>query len=105
MNVPFIVAAGSAELASVENPLIFSGDGGFGQLIIAVINIFRIVITPIIVFFVIYAGFNFVVGRGNPENINKAKTALVYALIGAVIIAGAEAIGLIVQNTANEFGP
>ena len=73
------------------------------DLFLAVINILRIVLLPIILLFIIYAGFMYVTGRGNPENIQRATKALTYAIIGGVIILGAEAIGLIVRNTANSF--
>jgi len=95
-----------AETASLGNPLVFGNtpeSNGIADLILAIINIFRIVSVPIIVFFVIYSGFLFVVARGNPETLDRAKKALLYAIIGGVIIAGASAIGIIVQNTTTEF--
>ena len=90
---------------SLDNPLNFGGDGenGVAQLIEAIVNIVQIISIPIIVFFVIYSGFMYVVARGNPETTKKASKALMYAIIGAVIVLGAQAISIIVADTATSF--
>src|SRR3989344_5837940 len=51
---------------------------------------------PIIVLAVIYSGFLFVKARGNPEEITKAKDALLYTLIGSAILLGALAIATLI---------
>jgi ABC-type amino acid transport system permease subunit len=91
----------AADVGSLENPL--SNTNTIQELIVAVVNIFRIIAIPIIVFFIIYAGFLYVTARGNPANIQKATQALMYAVIGGVIIVGAEVIAIIVKNTVESF--
>ena len=54
---------------------------------------------PIIVLAVIYSGFLFVKARGNPEEITKAKDALLYTLIGSAILLGALAIATLIKET------
>jgi hypothetical protein len=60
--------------------------------------------TMIAIFFVIYAGFLFVVARGKPDEITKAKTTLVWTLVGAMVLIGAQALSNVVCNTAVELG-
>lgn len=99
--LPRLVSA--APTQSLDNPLIFSGDNAATQLLLAVVDIFTIIAIPIIVFFIIYAGFLYVTAQGNPANIEKASKALLYAIIGGVIIIGANVIGTIVKNTVDAF--
>lgn len=54
---------------------------------------------PIIALAVIYCGFLFVSARGKPEEITKAKDALLYTLIGAAILLGSWAIAQLISNT------
>ena len=107
--VPFFIAFTSAQIAradshsaALNNPLAATSMQGFLGLLV---DIIQIIIVPFIVVFIIYAGFMYVTARGNSENIKQATQALIYAVIGAVIILGAEIIGGIIANTANEFNP
>jgi hypothetical protein len=63
-------------------------------------NVIRIGI-PIIALAVIYSGFLFVFARGNPEKITEAKSALLYTLIGAVLLLGSWAIAQLISETVS----
>lgn len=54
---------------------------------------------PIIALAIIYSGFLFVFARGIPEKLETAKKALLYSVIGAVILLGSWAIVQIISNT------
>ena len=54
---------------------------------------------PIVALAVIYCGFLFVAARGNPEKITKARSALLYTVIGAAILLGSWAIAQLVSDT------
>jgi hypothetical protein len=58
---------------------------------------------PIVILFIIYAGFSYVTAQGNPEKLQVANRSLIYGVIGGVIIIGSVAILQIVQNTVNAF--
>ncbi len=47
----------------------------------------------------IWVGFLFVAARGAPEKITAAKTALIWTVVGGLILLGAKAIGLVIQST------
>lgn len=52
-----------------------------------------------VVLAIVYAGFLFVVSKGNPEELNKAKTTLYWTIIGALILLGAQVIAKVIENT------
>ena len=72
----------------------------FFQAILDIVMVFAI---PFIVFFIIYAGFLYVMAQGNPDKVSKAHNALLYALIGGVLILAANALLAIVTGTVEQF--
>lgn len=67
----------------------------------AILDIILIFALPIIVFFIIYAGFLFVTARGNEQQITTARRALTWAVVGGVIVLGANALVEVIQGTVN----
>jgi hypothetical protein len=69
------------------------------DLLKAVINFLTVdVAPPLIALVVIWAAFMFLTAGGNPKNIEKAKQALLYAVIGTIIILIGQGIVYIIQN-------
>lgn len=87
-------------MRELENPLAFPSITALMQ---AILNIVIVISTPIVVVFIIYAGFLYVTAQGNPEKLQVANRSLIYGIIGGVIIMGSVAILQIVQNTVNAF--
>ncbi len=52
---------------------------------------------------IVYAGFLFVMARGNPEQLNKAKMTLFWTIIGGLVLLGAQVIANIIQNTVEKL--
>jgi len=69
----------------------------------AILNMVIVISIPIVVLFIIYAGFLYVTAQGNPEKLQVANRSLMYGVIGGVIIIGSVAILQIVENTVNAF--
>lgn len=69
------------------------------ELVLAIIDVVLIFLLPVIILYIMYAGFLFVKANGNPEGISQAKKALLTALIGGVIVMGARAILDVVKGT------
>jgi hypothetical protein len=84
-----------------ENPL--GGVSELDQLFLEVVNVLLIIAVPIIVFFIIFAGFTYVTAQGNPEKIKLASQSLLYGIIGGVIILGSSAIMVIIRNLVDAF--
>ena len=92
--------SGSLSFA-LNNPLAFDSLEGF---IVAILRVLIVLLTPIVVIFIILAGFKYVTARGNPGQIQEATQALTYAVIGGVLIIGAVAIAEIIKNLIGSFG-
>ena len=86
---------------AILNPLAAESITALFQAIIDIVMVFAI---PIIVFFIIYAGFLYVTARGNTETIQQAHKALLYALIGGLLIIGANVLIEIVGTTVESIG-
>lgn len=86
---------------SLQNPLAFDSIQGF---IVAVLNIIIVIATPIVVIFIILAGFKYVTARGDASKVQEATRALTYSVIGGVLIIGAVAIAEIIKNLIVAFG-
>ncbi len=86
--------------ACLTNPL-DSSISSIPAFFLAILDILLVFAIPFVVFFIIYAGFMYVTAQGNPSKIQDAHMALLYALIGGVLIFGARAILDIITNTVN----
>ena len=72
-------------------------------LVVAILNVLLIIAIPVIVFFIIFAGFSYVTAQGNPEKIKTATRSITYALIGGILILGATALTEVIKNIVGEF--
>ena len=81
---------------SLVNPL---GNVTIEQFFLKIIDIVLVFAIPIIVIFIMLAGFKYVTANGNTEKIQSATTALTWAVIGGVLILGAKAILTLIQGT------
>lgn len=54
---------------------------------------------PVLVLFIVYAGFKFVTAQGNEAEITKAKAALLWSVIGGAVLLGAKVIAEVIRAT------
>lgn len=99
MAAPIGVDGGDPSLALI-NPLKF---GTLTELLTEILKILVVFAVPIVVFFIIYAGFKFVTARGSESELEKAKSAFTWAVIGGVIILGAQLIITVIQGTVDSL--
>lgn len=57
---------------------------------------------PILTLFIVYAGFMFVMARGNEEALAKAKHNFMYVILGAILILGAWVLATLIASTATQ---
>ncbi len=69
------------------------------EFLLQIIEILIIFATPVIIAFIMYAGFLFVTARGNESQISDAKHALTWAVVGGVVLLAAQMIITVIQNT------
>ena len=59
--------------------------------------------TPIIVLMIVYSGFLFVKAQGNPDKLSDAKKAIMWTIIGAVVILGASVLSAAIGGTVDDL--
>jgi len=91
-------APAGSHSAGFENPLKY---GSITELFAAILNVVLVFAIPLVAFFIIYAGFLYVTARGNETTITQAHKALLYAVIGGVLILGANVLITVIQNTVD----
>ena len=55
----------------------------------------------IVVLMVVYVGYKFVVAQGEPGKISEARQMLLWTIVGALILLGAQAIALAIKATVD----
>lgn len=58
---------------------------------------------PVLTLMIVYSGFLFVFARGNQEALSKAKSNLLYVIIGAILILGAWVIATLISGTVMQL--
>ncbi|MEX0917082.1 MAG: hypothetical protein WDZ90_00955 [Candidatus Paceibacterota bacterium] len=82
------------------NPL---GSAELQDLLVKLLEIVVMIMFPIIVLAILWAGFLFVTAGGSEEKINTAKKVFFYTLIGAAIVLGAEVLSIAIQGTVGDI--
>lgn len=94
--VGIFVIAGTAFALTIPNPL--PGINSFGQLLTRIAGEVGKLVVILSSVAIIFAGGLFLLSGGSPEKITKAKSALMYAIIGTVIGLAATAIVEIIKS-------
>jgi Na+-driven multidrug efflux pump len=61
------------------------------------------IVFPLIVLFIVYIGFLFVSSQGNPEKLKEAREYFFWALVGALIVLGAQALSMAIKATVDQL--
>lgn len=69
-------------------PKVCAGSGQLQQILTVVLGIFG----AIAVLIIVIAGLKFVTSGGNPQSVSKARSTILYAIIGLIVIIASEAI-------------
>jgi hypothetical protein len=95
--------------STYPNPLDPDGSGpdegvndipGFLALVLEGLSL---LLMPLVIIFIIYAGYLFVTAQGEEAKISKARATLMYAIIGAAVILGARIMADILADTLTEL--
>ena len=86
------------------NPLkgVDCSNGNGNCLVAFLTNILKFVIqigTIVVVLMVVFVGYKFVAARGNDAKLIEARQMLLWTVVGALILLGAQAIALTIQAT------
>lgn len=58
---------------------------------------------PIIVLFMVFIGFKFITANGKPEEITKVQSLFFWAIVGSLVVLGAQALSLAIQATVTDL--
>ena len=101
--------SGSGPSVTLINPLkgvdCMSGNGNCLMAFLS--NILKFVVqigTIVIILMLVYIGFLFVVAQGSETKLAEAKKALLWTIIGALVLLGAQAISMGIQATVQALG-
>ena len=86
----------------LHNPTAAAGINNVPSLVAASLKALVQISLPILTLFIVYAGFRFVIARGNPDRITEAKNNFFYVLIGSILIIGAWTLAIIIGATASQ---
>lgn len=88
--LPFVVKG-----ATIQNPI---GFDTLGELATALIDFALLITIPISGVLFLIAAFYYLSAGANPENVNKAKSIIVWTIVGIVIILIAGGISALIKN-------
>ena len=101
--IPTLVLAATNTSTGLTSPL---GQGAEGSdlktILMNVVDIAQTIVIMITVLYLMYAGLMFVIARGDPEKIKKARNALFWGMIGAALVLCAEVIAYGIGDTVKE---
>ncbi|QQR65381.1 hypothetical protein IPH92_02270 [Candidatus Kaiserbacteria bacterium] len=86
-----------AQGATLTNPL---SSKTIPEFLLKIIDILLVFALPLIILYIMYAGYLFVTAQGNPGKVTEARTALLWAVVGGVIVLAAKIIVDVIQQTA-----
>lgn len=84
----------------LESPFIYKTVSDF---ISAVLRAVVYLSMPIIALFIMYAGFKYILARGNPGAIDEAHKNFMYVIIGALLILGAWVLATLIGGTVSQL--
>lgn len=94
--ISILTIAGSAMAVTINNPL--GGTDTFAKLLVKITQAVGGLIAGLGTIMIIISGILFLTSAGSPNGITRAKTALVYAIIGITIGLAATAISTTILN-------
>ncbi|MEI8130228.1 MAG: hypothetical protein WCG55_01860 [bacterium] len=81
----------------LDNPI--QGSADLPSFVQTILKAVALLLTPVVVIMMLYSGFLFVTALGNAEKLGEAKQALLYTMIGAAVVLGAEGFATIIKST------
>jgi hypothetical protein len=84
------------------NPL--QGGGTLESFLLNILSFIVRIGAIIVVLMMVFVGFKFVAARGDPTKITEARNMLLWTVIGALVLLGAEAIAKGIEATVQALG-
>ncbi len=89
-----------AEAVAFQNPLRFRT---IEELLVAILDAVVMIMFSIVILALVYAGFLFIKAQGQPAELEKARSAFFWGVVGGVIVLGAKGLALAIESTVSEL--
>lgn len=96
-----LLMAGTLRAQEIQNPIQAQS---FADIINAIANFALLIVTPISVIVILYAGALFMFSGGDVEKVKKAKRALLWALVGLGVVLTGRGFIFIIQDVLRGGG-
>lgn len=73
-------------------------ENSLNKLLTSIVNIISVIVGVVAVIMVIFSGFKYITSGGDSSKISSAKTTIIYAIVGLIIVALAQVIVRFVLN-------
>lgn len=97
---PGLCAGSNLDLTNPQGQCPAAANGNIQQLLTTVINWISVIVGVIAVIMIIVGGLRYITSGGESGKVSSAKTTIIYALIGLVVVALAQLIVHFVLNAA-----
>lgn len=91
------VAGGTNTGTTLINPL--QGGASLESFLMSILDFVIRIGTIVVILMLVYVGYLFVIAQGSDSKLTEAKHALLWTLIGSLILLGAKAIAVGIQAT------
>lgn len=92
-----VIASGTNTGQQLINPL--SAGTSLESFLTKILEIVIRIGTIVVILMLVYVGFMFVTARGEPGKLTTARQALLWTVVGALILLGAQAIAIGIKST------
>lgn len=99
-SVAFAALCNSPVSGGLSNPLCTTS---LSQFLSDILKLVAQIAFPLIVLFLVYVGFLFVSSQGNPEKIKEAREYFFWAVLGALLVLGAQALSMAIKATVDQL--
>ena len=86
--------------SSVPNPLKYCT---ITEFVKNALRLFVLLALPVLAFFIVLAGFQFVFARGNAEGLKRAKWNFLYVIVGTCLVLGAWLLASLIGATITQI--
>lgn len=100
--VPFIAYAAPCSPTSsvICNPLKYDS---IMEFVKGALQLFVMLALPVLAFFIVLAGFSFILARGNAGKLEKAKWNFLYVIVGTCLVLGAWLLASLIGATITQI--
>ncbi len=84
----------------LQNPLTV---GSIEEFLLLIFQVIVQVGAIVLVFMLVFVGFKFVTAQGVEKKLTEAKSALMWTVIGGLVLLGAQTIAMVIQATVNSL--